>query len=87
MIGSLQERDLLDRVFKNPDALQRGRRRGDAAAARDRRRARSLDEVFADLTGRERGRRRRRGGPAGRRCSRAPTCSSTSRSQRTEVPR
>ena len=51
-IGSLQERSLLDRVFRNPDALERGRRGRDAAAARRRstRRA-SLDEVFAELTG------------------------------------
>jgi cystathionine beta-synthase len=52
VIGSLQDRDLLDRVFKNPDALHE-----DVAAAmqpplaaidaRD-----PLDEVFATLTGR-----------------------------------
>jgi cystathionine beta-synthase len=52
VIGSLQDRDLLDRVFKNPDALHE-----DVAAAmqpplatideRD-----SLDEVFSTLTGR-----------------------------------
>jgi cystathionine beta-synthase len=52
VIGSLQDRDLLDRVFKNPDAL-----RDDVAAAmqppltavdeQDK-----LDEVFSALTGR-----------------------------------
>jgi cystathionine beta-synthase len=52
IVGSLQDRDLLDRVFKNPDALHE-----DVANAmqpplamidvRD-----SLDEVFATLTGR-----------------------------------
>jgi cystathionine beta-synthase len=51
IVGSIQERSLLDRVFKNPDALNE-----DVAAAmqpplsahdvRD-----SLDEVFADLSG------------------------------------
>jgi cystathionine beta-synthase len=52
VIGSLQDRDLLDRVFKNPDALHE-----DVAsamqpplAAVDA--AQSLDEVFATLTGR-----------------------------------
>jgi cystathionine beta-synthase len=52
VIGSLQDRDLLDRVFKNPDALHE-----DVAAAMqpplpaidvDE----PLDEVFATLTGR-----------------------------------
>jgi cystathionine beta-synthase len=37
VIGSLQDRDLLDRVFKNPDALHEDV---------------TLDEVFATLTGR-----------------------------------
>ncbi|MFL5983054.1 MAG: cystathionine beta-synthase [Gaiellaceae bacterium] len=52
VIGSLQDRDLLDRVFKNPDALHE-----DVAsamqpplAAVDARQ--TLDEVFATLTGR-----------------------------------
>ncbi|HSC92703.1 MAG TPA: cystathionine beta-synthase [Gaiellaceae bacterium] len=52
VIGSLQDRDLLERVFKNPDALHE-----DVAsamqpplAAVDA--AQSLDEVFATLTGR-----------------------------------
>ena len=51
IVGSIQERSLLDRVFKNPDALN-----GDIAvamrpplAAVDARA--SLDEVLADLSG------------------------------------
>jgi cystathionine beta-synthase len=52
VIGSLQDRDLLDRVFKNPDALHE-----DVAAAMQPPlaaidSAQSLDEVFATLTGR-----------------------------------
>jgi cystathionine beta-synthase len=52
VIGSLQDRDLLDRVFKNPDALNE-----DVAAAMQPPLAtidigESLDEVFATLTGR-----------------------------------
>jgi cystathionine beta-synthase len=52
VIGSLQDRDLLDRVFKNPDALHE-----DVAAAMQPPLAAvdegaSLDEVFASLTGR-----------------------------------
>src|SRR5436853_4883023 len=52
VIGSLQDRDLLDRVFKNPDALHE-----DVAAAMQPPLAaidatQSLDEVFATLTGR-----------------------------------
>jgi cystathionine beta-synthase len=52
LIGSLQDRDLLDRVFKNPDALHE-----DVAAAMQPPlaavdAAQSLDEVFATLTGR-----------------------------------
>jgi cystathionine beta-synthase len=52
VIGSLQDRDLLDRVFKNPDALH-----DDVAAAMQPPlaavdAAQSLDEVFATLTGR-----------------------------------
>jgi len=52
VIGSLQDRDLLDRVFKNPDALH-----DDVAAAMQSPLqaidiAQSLDEVFATLTGR-----------------------------------
>jgi cystathionine beta-synthase len=52
VIGSLQDRDLLDRVFKNPDALH-----DDVAAAMQPPLAaidatQSLDEVFATLTGR-----------------------------------
>jgi cystathionine beta-synthase len=52
VIGSLQDRDLLDRVFKNPDALHE-----DVAAAMQPPLAavdvqESLDEVFATLTGR-----------------------------------
>ena len=51
MIGSLQDRDLLDRVFKNPDALHE-----DVAAAMqpplaDRRGRASVDEIVAALTG------------------------------------
>jgi cystathionine beta-synthase len=52
VIGSLQDRDLLDRVFKNPDALHE-----DVAAAMQPPLAAvdadtSLDDVFATLTGR-----------------------------------
>jgi cystathionine beta-synthase len=52
VIGSLQDRDLLDRVFKNPDALHE-----DVAAAMQPPLAAveadvTLDEVFATLTGR-----------------------------------
>jgi cystathionine beta-synthase len=52
VIGSLQDRDLLDRVFKNPDALHE-----DVANAMQPPLAAvdvsdSLDEVFATLTGR-----------------------------------
>jgi cystathionine beta-synthase len=52
VIGSLQDRDLLDRVFKNPDALHE-----DVAAAMQPPLAAidvadPLDEVFATLTGR-----------------------------------
>src|ERR671924_2427292 len=52
VIGSLQDRDLLDRVFKNPDALHE-----DVAAAMQPPLAAvdagdSLDQVFATLTGR-----------------------------------
>ena len=51
-IGSLQDRDLLDRVFKNPDALHE-----DVVAAMQPPLAavdasQTLDEVFATLTGR-----------------------------------
>jgi len=51
-IGSLQDRDLLDRVFKNPDALHE-----DVAAAMQPPLAavevtQSLDQVFSTLTGR-----------------------------------
>jgi cystathionine beta-synthase len=52
VIGSLQDRDLLDRVFKNPDALHE-----DVASAMQPPLAaieisQSLDEVFSTLTGR-----------------------------------
>ena len=52
VIGSLQDRDLLDRVFKNPDALHE-----DVAAAMQPPlsavdASQTLDEVFATLTGR-----------------------------------
>jgi cystathionine beta-synthase len=52
VIGALQDRDLLDRVFKNPDALHE-----DVAAAMQPPLAavdasQTLDEVFATLTGR-----------------------------------
>jgi cystathionine beta-synthase len=53
VIGSLQDRDLLDRVFKNPDALHE-----DVAAAMQPPLAaidedEKLDEVFSTLTGRQ----------------------------------
>jgi len=53
VIGSLQDRDLLDRVFKNPDALH-----DDVAAAMQPPLAaidadEKLDEVFSTLTGRQ----------------------------------
>ena len=52
VVGSLQDRDLLDRVFKNPDALHE-----DVATAMQPPLAtidiaQSLDEVFGTLTGR-----------------------------------
>src|SRR5437016_13934784 len=52
VVGSLQDRDLLDRVFKNPDALHE-----DVAAAMQPPLAavdasQTLDEVFSTLTGR-----------------------------------
>ena len=67
VIGSVQDRDVLERVFRNPDALHE-----EVAAAMQPPLAavdasQSLDEVFATLTGRhERGRGRPRR-PAGRR--------------------
>jgi cystathionine beta-synthase len=53
VIGSLQDRDLLDRVFKNPDALHE-----DVASAMQPPLAaidadEKLDEVFSTLTGRQ----------------------------------
>jgi len=50
VVGSLQDRGLLDRVFKNPDALQDNvaEAMGPPLAAVDA--ADSLDRVFADLT-------------------------------------
>src|SRR5918999_442785 len=52
VIGSLQDRDLLDRVFKNPDALHEdvANAMQPPLAAIDA--SQSLDEVFATLTGR-----------------------------------
>jgi cystathionine beta-synthase len=52
VVGSLLERELLDRVFKNPDALQE-----DVAVAMSPPLAAvdvgdSLDQVYADLSGR-----------------------------------
>jgi cystathionine beta-synthase len=52
VIGSLQDRDLLDRVFKNPDALHEDVANAmqpplAAVDVNDR-----LDQVFATLTGR-----------------------------------
>src|SRR5947199_6781193 len=52
VVGSLQDRDLLDRVFKNPDALHE-----DIASAMQPPLSavevtQTLDEVFATLTGR-----------------------------------
>ena len=82
VVGSLNERDLLDRVFKNADALQE-----DVAVAMSPPLAAvdvgdSLDQVYADAHRPQigRGGRARRAGR--RRSSRAPTCSSTSRTAR-----
>ena len=78
VIGSLQDRDLLDRVFKNADALHE-----DVAIAMQRPLAAveadaSVDEIVDRADRRhERGRRRRRR-HARSASSRAPTCSSTS---------
>jgi cystathionine beta-synthase len=52
VIGSLQDRDLLDRIFRNPDALHE-----DVASAMQPpltavETDQTLDEVFATLTGR-----------------------------------
>ena len=67
VIGSLQDRALLERVFGNPDAVHE-----DVAAAMQPPLAAveasaTLDEVFATLTGGSERGRRRAGGEAGRR--------------------
>ena len=52
MIGSLQDRDLLDRVFKNPDALYEDVAKAMQPPLATIDVAESVDEVFATLTGR-----------------------------------
>ena len=77
VIGSLQDRDLLDRVFKNPDALHE-----DVAAAMQPPLAaidadETLDEVFSTLTAAARTRSWSPRAASRSASSRAPTCSST----------
>ncbi len=52
VIGSLQDRDLLDRVFKNPDALHEDVANAMQPPLEAVDEADSLDEVFASLSGR-----------------------------------
>src|SRR4029079_11286624 len=52
VVGSLQDRDLLDRVFKNPDALPEGVANQTAPTLATIDAGDSLDEVFPTLTGR-----------------------------------
>ena len=78
VIGSLHDRDLLDRVFKNSDALHE-----DVAGAMQPPLAaidadEPLDEVFSTLSGRTNAVVVARGGSPSA-CSPAPTCSSSSR--------
>ena len=85
VIGSLQDRDLLDRVFKNADALHE-----DVATAMQPPLATvdagaSVDEIVTALTGRTNAVSSR--ATAGRSASsRAPTCSSTSPTAGERVP-
>ena len=66
IVGSIQERSLLDRVFKNPDALNEDIAVGDAAAALRRRRARVTRRGLRRSLRPERRRRRRHRRPARR---------------------
>ena len=52
VIGSLQDRDLLDRVFKNPDALHEDVANAMQPPLGAVETADSLNEVFSRLTGR-----------------------------------
>ena len=61
VVGSLQERGVLDRVFKNPDAMNEDVAVDDAAAARRRRRRRLARPGVRRPLRPERGRGRRRG--------------------------
>ena len=77
VVGSIQERGLLDRVFRNPDALNE-----DVAIAMQPPfgavdATESLDDVFEDLSGKRAAVVVARGSSPSR-SSRAPTCSSSS---------
>ncbi len=50
VVGSLQERGLLDRVFKNPDALNEGVAQAMQPPLHVIDASESIDRVFADLT-------------------------------------
>jgi cystathionine beta-synthase len=50
VVGSLQDRDLLDRVFKNPDALSEGVAQAMQPPLHVVDSGESVDRVFADLT-------------------------------------
>src|SRR5207248_5654529 len=52
VVGSLQDRDLLDRVFKNPDALHEDVANAMQPPLATIEAGESLDEVFPTLTGR-----------------------------------
>ena len=67
VIGSLQDRALLERVFANADARARGRRRRDAAAAQGGRGVGIARRGVLDADERHERRRRRTRGQAGRR--------------------
>ena len=67
VIGSLQDRDLLDRVFKNPDALYEDVAKAMQPPLATIDVAESVDEVFATLTGRTNAVVVARVGPTGRR--------------------
>ena len=79
IVGSLHERGLLDRVFKNPDALndEVSQAMQPPLAVVDA--ADTLDRVFSDLTRAGARRWSSRAAAARRACSPARTCSSTSR--------